>query len=58
MRNWWECGLYECQDDITAEYMNDLKLIASFQGVSSEDVDELIAEGVSLMEIEEYLYGM
>jgi hypothetical protein len=32
--------------------------MAAFQGIEPEEVDELIKEGFTLDEIEEYLYGM
>ena len=41
-----------CEDSYTA----DLKAVAACCGVYPEDIDALLAEGVSLEEIEEYLY--
>ena len=55
-RGWWEIDLSE--RPITEAYIEDLKYMAAFQGIEPEDVDELIKEGFSLDEIEEYLYGM
>ena len=57
LRNWWECGISK-RDDATEEYIEDLKYMASFQGIMPEYVDELLAGGFGLDEIEEYLYGM
>ena len=37
-------------------YIQDLKAVASCYGVYPEDIDALLADGVSLDEIEEYLY--
>ena len=37
-------------------YIRDLKAVASCYGVYPEDIDALLADGVSLEEIEEYLY--
>ena len=37
-------------------YITDLKAVAACCGVYPEDIDALLAEGVSLEEIEEYLY--
>ena len=37
-------------------YIQDLKAVASCYGVYPEDIDALLADGVSLEEIEEYLY--
>lgn len=56
-RNWWDFCL-RTRDDTTAEYIDNLKYMASFQGIMPEYVDELLAEGFGLDEIEEYLYGM
>ena len=55
-RGWWEIDLTE--RPITEAYIEDLKYMAAFQGIEPEEVDELIKEGFSLDEIEEYLYGM
>lgn len=41
-----------CEDS----YIADLKAVAACCGVYPEDIDTLLAEGVSLEEIEEYLY--
>lgn len=37
-------------------YINDLKAVASCYGVSEDDIDDLLAEGITPEEIEEYLY--
>lgn len=37
-------------------YIADLKAVASCYGVYPEDIDALLADGVSVEEIEEYLY--
>ena len=55
-RGWWEYDLTE--RPVTEAYIEDLKYMAAFQGIEPEEVDELIKEGFSLDEIEEYLYGM
>lgn len=55
-RGWWEIDLTE--RPITEAYIEDLKYMAAFQGIEPEEVDELLKEGFSLDEIEEYLYGM
>ena len=57
LRNWWEYGISK-HDDATEEYIEDLKYMASFQGIPPEYVDELLAEGFGLDEVEDYLYGM
>jgi hypothetical protein len=55
-RGWREIDLTE--RPITEAYIEDLKYMAAFQGIEPEEIDELIKEGFSLDEIEEYLYGM
>ena len=57
LRNWWEYGIPK-RDDANEEYIEDLKYMASFQGIMPEYVDELLSEGFGFDEIEEYLYGM
>ena len=37
-------------------HMDDLKAIASYQGYSEEDIDDLLANGFTPDEIEEYIY--
>ena len=37
-------------------YISDLKAVASCYGVSGDDIDDLLAEGITPEEIEEYLY--
>lgn len=39
-----------------AEYIEDLKSVAIFQGIYPEDIDALLADGMDPMEIEELLY--
>ena len=47
---------YHFEDDSGDNYILDLKAVAACCGVYPEDIDALLAEGVSLEEIEEYLY--
>ena len=56
-QNWWDFCL-KTRDNATEEYIEDLKYMASFQGFEPDVVDELLAEGFGLDEVEEYLYGM
>lgn len=44
------------EDAFEDSYIADLKAVAACCGVYPEDIDALLAEGVSLEEIEEYLY--
>ena len=41
---------------IGTSYIDDLKRFAMFQGFSEEAVDELIEDGLTPEEVEEYLY--
>lgn len=58
VRNWWDFGIKPYHSSVITQdsYIEDLKSIACYQGFSSETVDELIASGFSLDEIESYLY--
>ena len=44
------------EDAFEDSYIADLKAVAACCGIYPEDIDTLLAEGVSLEEIEEYLY--
>ncbi len=50
--NWWNYSLSE------NSYIDDLKSVASYQGYSPDDVDELIRSGFTFDEIEDYLYSV
>ena len=47
---------YHFEETFEDSYIADLKAVAACCGVYPEDIDALLAEGVSLEEIEEYLY--
>lgn len=47
---------YHFDETFGDSYIADLKAVAACCGVYPEDIDALLAEGVSLEEIEEYLY--
>jgi hypothetical protein len=53
-RGWWEIDLTE--RPITEAYIEDLKYLASCQGIDPNFVDEMLNENFLLEEIEEYLY--
>ena len=53
--NWWDYGAYYSS---ATTYLDDLKSVASYMGVSPSDIDELAANGFSPEEIEEYIYCM
>ena len=49
-------GPYHFDETFEDSYIADLKAVAACCGVYPEDIDALLAEGISLEEIEEYLY--
>lgn len=66
-KSWWDYGYYRPyqtpiqeigQNDKSARlaYIEELKYFASYQGIDADVIDELIDEGISLEEIEMYLY--
>ncbi len=57
-RNWWDFGIKPYHSSVTTQnsYIEDLKSIACYQGFSSETVDELLNNGFTLDEIEDYIY--
>ena len=57
-RNWWNYGCYPYSFELTDnsaedEYLSELRTFAGYQGI---DVDELLNNGFSLQEIEDYIY--
>lgn len=55
-QNYGTCRPYAFEEAFEDSYITDLKAVAACCGVYPEDIDALLAEGVSLEEIEEYLY--
>ena len=62
-RDWWGYGSFSHISSGSTkcgytknDYIEDLKSIATFQGYSPDDIDELIASGFTLEEIEDYIY--
>lgn len=54
---WWEYNSFMYHDSYGRnEYIDDLKAIASYNGISPDCVDELITAGFSFDEIEDYIY--
>jgi len=53
--NWWS---YSAPKRTSGnDYLEDLKMVASCQGYSPEDLDELYGAGFSLEEIEDLIYS-
>ena len=57
-RDWWDFGTYLNSDKTTDSYIYELKSVASYMGVSPDDVDELLKNGFSPEEVEDYIYCM
>ncbi len=57
-RNWWNFGIKPYHSSVITQdsYIENLKSIACYQGFSSEIVDELLNNGFTLEEIEDYIY--
>jgi len=55
--NWWDYNI-ECHSNARKSYIEELKAIATFQGISFEEIDELLDNGFTLDEIEDYIYCM
>ncbi len=61
-KDWCDYGSYgfslgSCDSVHTRDdYIEDLKSVALYQGYSPEDIDELLGHGLTLEEIEDYLY--
>ena len=49
--NWWDYGIMRKND----EYVEDLKMVAGYYGYGEDEVDELLANGFTPDEVEEYL---
>jgi len=61
-RSWWDYGRYpyvSILDDNYGQkddYINDLKSIAAYQGFDESDIEELLEQGFTPQEIEDYIY--
>lgn len=55
---WWDCGYDFDSIKVNSKdsYIEDLKSIAAYQGVSDDDIDTLLKSGLTPEEIEEYIY--
>ena len=61
-KGWWEYGeMYfpKIENEVYTDqdYIDELKYIAAYQGVDLEEIDELLAGGFTLDELEDYVYG-
>lgn len=52
--DWWRYGISNSLDDDT--YIEDLKSVAAYLGYSPDMIDELLENGFSPEEIEDYIY--
>ena len=56
-KSWWEYGYgYSKEDTAKDEYVECLKSVAIFEGFDEKVIDDLLNEGFSMDEIEEYIY--
>ena len=59
IKGWWEYG-YGCYGQISNEtidtYINEIKSVAQLQGISQSIVNELLENGFTLEEVEDYIY--
>ncbi len=62
-RGWWEYGSFfpisfgnGALTGTKKDYLESLKSVAMYQGYSPEEIDDLVTDGFSLEEIEDYLY--
>ena len=61
-RNWWDYGRFSYASILgesygqNDDYINDLKSIAAYQGFDESNIDELLSQGFTLQEIEDYIY--
>lgn len=61
-RNWWNYGgypyasIWEDSYEQKDSYINDLKSVAAFQGFDESAIDELLSQGFTPQEIEDYIY--
>ena len=62
-KDWWYYGSYswfDSENDKSSytknDYIEDLKSVASYQGLDPDYIDVLISEGFALEEVEDYLY--
>lgn len=55
--NWWDYAI-DSKSTARKSYIEELKAIATYQGVSSEEIDDLLNSGFTLDEIEDYIYCM
>lgn len=54
--NWWNYGSYIYGSNAQENYIDSLKSVASYQGINESVIDELLDQGFTLEEIEEYIY--
>ncbi len=52
--NWWEYGITSKKG--RTSYIDDLKSVAVYHGYTANDIDNLLSNGFTIEEIEEYIY--
>ena len=52
--NWWEYGITSKKE--RTAYIDDLKSVAVYHGYTADDIDNLLSNGFTVEEIEEYIY--
>ena len=58
-KSWWEYGTSSYKSSLLmddADYIDDLKTVANYYGHSPDAIDDLLSQGFSPFEIEEFLY--
>ena len=64
-RGWWEYGGYGMHESSSTgkktsmrdAYVEELKIHAAYMGIDPDMVDELLGEGITPEELEDYIYG-
>ncbi len=59
-KNWWQYGPYSYGSTLYSnereDYLSSLKTVATMQGLQPSVVDELLREGFTVEDVEDYLY--
>ena len=58
-KSWWEYGTSSYKSSLLmddTDYIDDLKTVANYYGHSPDAIDDLLSQGFSPFEIEDFLY--